>query len=168
MIKKLNPCPFCGGKAVFVQNIYRDPDMKNSINCFYVRCNACEAHSYFYTNRQSAIRSWNRREFSVREIRKSVYTHRRPAIYFRKAGRLTACPFCGNRAYIVPERRYGDSERLCVTCSYCEASARYVNTMEDAVSAWNRRNNSKKLRHDRPYESSRLSNVIYGEAVNDD
>ena len=53
----LKPCPFCGGKASYVEHIFR-----TLANTYGVKCDSCEAQTYqFFNSKAAANGAWNRR-----------------------------------------------------------------------------------------------------------
>lgn len=53
----LKPCPFCGGKASYVEHIF------NTLLITYgVKCDSCEVQTYQFCNSKAAANgAWNRR-----------------------------------------------------------------------------------------------------------
>lgn len=57
---------------------------------------------------------------------------------------LKPCPFCSSKnAYIA---NYG--ERIAVECPNCDCSTRLCDTKEEAIDAWNTRDNPERAEHD--------------------
>lgn len=53
----LKPCPFCGGKASYVEHRFCTLE-----NTYGVKCDSCEAQIYqFYTSKAAANAAWNMR-----------------------------------------------------------------------------------------------------------
>ena len=53
----LKPCPFCGGKASYVEHV-----IYTVASTYGVRCDSCDVQTYqFYTSKEAANGAWNRR-----------------------------------------------------------------------------------------------------------
>ena len=61
---ELKPCPFCGGEAFTVENLYYcEP---GRVGLWTVECNGCHATTFEYDSEQEAIEAWDRRAEDVK------------------------------------------------------------------------------------------------------
>lgn len=57
--RKLEPCPFCGGQDITIEN---DTAMDDIISFdFYVVCHSCDSSTGAYRTRTEAVAAWNKR-----------------------------------------------------------------------------------------------------------
>lgn len=59
--KKLKPlpCPFCGGKNIWVYSSMRTDELW--MNNKYAQCNGCYSKSHEFSTEEKAIKAWNKR-----------------------------------------------------------------------------------------------------------
>ena len=57
MMTELKPCPFCGGEGVLQEHVFHGYSSTYGVVCF----DCCAETKQFFTDKNVAIRAWNRR-----------------------------------------------------------------------------------------------------------
>lgn len=112
MENKLKPCPCCGGKA------------KEHIAFFgfgyYVKCEDCGFRTtYNCKTKEEATTRWNNRNTKNETNDLGIAN----------------CPLCGNKKNLNTDDGYYKQ----MFCPNCWASGKKYKTLQEAISAWNRR-----------------------------
>lgn len=156
-IKKLEPCPFCGGKArtedwaqwsfeyapdtsfgkipdeLFAE-ILADALITDDGKMHDAYCDKCHSTTEEFTSEELAIAAWNRRV---------------PKTNVREQDGIRECPFCGGMASVeifgmtweemANFEDDGFDRWYTVVCNDCHAAGSDATSEERAIAAWNRR-----------------------------
>ena len=127
------PCPFCGGKAQYIQN---DPS-KFIIRTF---CHDCGISTPFlYDN--DAIATWNRRNLTLPldiDVSGSILQIPQKGKDAGTVAKLENCPFCGGEADLR-----GSGMEFYIVCNKCLVYTPYMEK-DKAIVAWNKRYSERK------------------------
>lgn len=65
---EIKKCPFCGGEAELIEDLYVDPPdiigggRNPDFDSFCVRCKNCPTYPFERDSKKEAIKAWNRRQ----------------------------------------------------------------------------------------------------------